>query len=586
MRWPEQWKIEHWWRGSRWLLGRLAIFVASFLFGLGAFLSGVGVSERPALVGADLATKVYYTLGLFVMGGVDLGVPVGGPAIARVLLWIAYFLSPTITALAIAEGFLRAINPDWFRIRRVRDHIVIAGCGELALLYLARLREVDPRTSVFVIERDAESPRLDVVRRRYRARVLIADIRGETILDLVNLDRAAKVFLFTGDDLSNLEACARILRAWPRLARRVVVHVADLHLMRVVAESGAFEGAEIFNSHHVAASHLVHTHLMTHFRDTPGRDRLVLAGFGRFGQTVLAEIERNLGQSLEQVVVIDLEADQRMRVFAEHHAYERESRCVVLQGNMEDPSLWQTIRGMLGESKVRPVFVLGSDQDAVNLRVALWLSTRFPDASIFVRSFHHSTVADQIARHCSFEVESVAELVAGSMREEWFDVRREHAPDPEGYEIVDARTGALTHRHFRAVTRREWQRSLRTRTPISAILIEIERLEEIERSLGAPMAAEIVRGASAFLRENVRRGDSVGAAPGNRLSILMPGSSEACVLAAATRLARQIRAEPIETSGGPVGVTLRTGCAVSGVACADAEALLESAREALTKQGA
>ena len=58
---------------------------------------GVEVSERD-LTGEGLLGRLYYVLGLFVLGGLDLGTPMGGPAFGRVLLWFAYFGAPLITA--------------------------------------------------------------------------------------------------------------------------------------------------------------------------------------------------------------------------------------------------------------------------------------------------------------------------------------------------------------------------------------------------------------------------------------------------------------------------------------------------------
>ena len=56
----------------------------------------MGVSERD-LADAGILTRAYYTLGLFFLGGLDLGTPVGGPEAARTVLWLAYFAAPLIT---------------------------------------------------------------------------------------------------------------------------------------------------------------------------------------------------------------------------------------------------------------------------------------------------------------------------------------------------------------------------------------------------------------------------------------------------------------------------------------------------------
>ena len=52
--------------------------LALFLFAFGGFLFGVSLTERPAVTQAGLLTKAYYSLGLFVVGGLDIGTPTGG----------------------------------------------------------------------------------------------------------------------------------------------------------------------------------------------------------------------------------------------------------------------------------------------------------------------------------------------------------------------------------------------------------------------------------------------------------------------------------------------------------------------------
>ena len=59
-----------------------------FFFGaLAGFESGVSVTERPGVAEAGLLTQAYYSLSLFVVGGIDLGTPYGGPLFGRVLVW-------------------------------------------------------------------------------------------------------------------------------------------------------------------------------------------------------------------------------------------------------------------------------------------------------------------------------------------------------------------------------------------------------------------------------------------------------------------------------------------------------------------
>ena len=82
--------------GWRWMAVALI-----FLLGLVAFANGVALSARPDVTQATILEQTYYILGLFVVGGLDLGMPNGGPVWAQTLLWIAFFGAPLLTASAV-----------------------------------------------------------------------------------------------------------------------------------------------------------------------------------------------------------------------------------------------------------------------------------------------------------------------------------------------------------------------------------------------------------------------------------------------------------------------------------------------------
>ena len=88
------------WRPVVW---RSLALAGAFLAGWLGLLAGVEVTERD-LTRAGVAEKAYYALGLFVLGGLDIGTPVGGPLYGRLLLWTAYFAAPLITASALVEA--------------------------------------------------------------------------------------------------------------------------------------------------------------------------------------------------------------------------------------------------------------------------------------------------------------------------------------------------------------------------------------------------------------------------------------------------------------------------------------------------
>lgn len=397
------------------LLLRGLILGLVFGCGLGAFMLGVGTSERAGIAGAGFLTQIYYTLALFVLGGVDLGMPQGGPPLANALLWFAYFAAPTVTAASVIEGILRALGPERWMLRRLRGHVIIAGGGDIGQLCLSRLRQRDPNLPIVVVELEQDArARLAL---HHQAHVLTGDIRSDAVLDLLRLPHAERVFLLTGDDFTNLDAAAKILKRVPALARRTVVHVSDLHFMRVMQDTKVARECEMFNSHDIAATHLVKTELLAHFQRTELRDVVVLAGFGRFCQSVLASLQELAGDKFGRVVIMDLEAGNRVAVFAQQVGFKGFYERQIIDGDLRDPRTWEAITGL---DVHEPVFILGCGDDGANLHTALWVHGAFPQAYVVARTFQRSSFADELGRDGGFLVFSVAELVARSVPGGWF----------------------------------------------------------------------------------------------------------------------------------------------------------------------
>lgn len=408
-------RIQRTWRFFRW---RAVLLVTVFLVGVLSFEAGVGVTDRAGVAESTFLTHAYYALGLFVLGGLDLGVPTGGPTWARLALWLAYFAAPAITASAVIDGILRAIGPRSWAIRRMKRHVVVAGAGKLSLQYLARLRSLDTRKPVVVVERRADGAGAQEARDLYGAVVMGGDVSHDLLLSVLRLEHASRVVLLTGDDFINLDTAAKIVSAVPALRGRIIAHVGDLHFLRVVASTHVARDVHIFNSHQIAAEHLVKSRLLSHFQRTDPLDTVVIAGFGRFGQTVLDELQRHARGSFDRVILIDIDCSRRARLFAEEVGFEDGYERDTLDGDLRDPELWRRLEGQL---RGEPVLVVGSGDDGTNLHTALWLKARYPEAYVVARSFRRSAFAVELSRAAHFDVFSVAELVEQSFPPSWFE---------------------------------------------------------------------------------------------------------------------------------------------------------------------
>jgi len=404
------------WRPIIW---RGLAFAAAYLTGFFGFLSGVELSAR-AIAGTGIGEIAYYALGLFVLGGMDLGVPVSGPLYGQALLWTAYFVAPVITASALVEAGIRLISPLALRVRSLTDHVILAGAGRLSLLYVQKLRETDARRRVFIVERNPNHPSLDELRDVYHAVIINGDITSDEVLRGLRVERAHRVLLLTGDDFANLDAAAKIMKLGPGVAARMVAHVADLEFMRATADSSVARACEIFNGHEFAAKHLVQEHLLARFQQTPNRDLVVLAGFGRFGQTVLHQLQKHARGRFGPVVIIDANATKNARAFHHQLGFDEDYDRLIVDGDLLDPDIWGRISEAVHADGHDPVIILGSGDDGTNLHAAFQVCKQHPSAFVIVRTFRASPFTAEMAREVGAHAFNLAELIESGMPHHWF----------------------------------------------------------------------------------------------------------------------------------------------------------------------
>jgi len=403
------------WRPLVW---RVLAFALVYAIAVTALSMGVGVTQRD-LSGAGIGERAYYALGLFVLGGLDIGLPEGGPPLGRALLWAAYFLAPIITVSALLEAALRLLGPLALRVRLLKGHIVIGGAGRLSLLYVRKLRQRDSRRPIVVVERDPNAPFITELKDVHHALVLSGDVASDTVLGGLRLGRAHRVLLLTADDFSNLDAAAKILRLAPNLAGRIVVHVSDLGFLRDTAGSSVARDCDLFNGHEFAAIHLVRDHLVEHFRSTEHTDLVVFGGFGRFGQTVLDQLQKHALGSFGHVVIVDDNATKHARAFENGPGFAAAYECTLIDGDIRDLDVWARIGEIILAHGHDPVVVLGSGHDGTNLRAALRVREQHPGAYVVVRSFRSSPFAEEVADEAGAHAFNLGGLIENGIPESW-----------------------------------------------------------------------------------------------------------------------------------------------------------------------
>ncbi len=400
----------------RWVMA-LALF-GSALLGLSL---GVSLTERPEVTDASLLTKAYYSLGLFVFGGLDIGTPQGGPLIGRVLLWVAYFGAPVLTASAVIEALARVLSPEHWQLRRISNHIVLVGVGGLTDSYLRVVRKHSPKKPVVVVDEHIDFIRQQELEQTFNVIAVKGDITHDFLLRALRLKHASKVILLGDRDFQSYEAASKIITRFPHLRTNVVLRCHRLRFMRAMNQTAIASQLISFNAYHLAAKGLVRERLITHFRKTQSQDTVVIAGFGRFGQSVLEELQENAENELSTVALIDMDADRRVLVAEEQQKIGGAYRKAVFQGDISHPEVWRRLEGSINLAVSSPTVILGTGNIEENLRTALWLKRKHPNAFVFARTNDISTLALEIGTEQDINYFSIKQLVEDNIPATWLN---------------------------------------------------------------------------------------------------------------------------------------------------------------------
>ncbi len=403
-------------RGSHW---RSYTALLIIICAITAFMAGVSVSEKPRADESNLLTLLYYCMSLFVVGGVDLGTPVGGPYWARAMLWFSYFAAPSLAAWTLLSTLLSAISPQRWQLRRMRDHIIILGANDLSLSYLRVLRRHNRKIPVVLVAREIEPATEDEMVHGYGAIVVVGDITHEFFVKRLRPQHARKILLLGHESLRGYEAATVLTNLYHGIGSRIVLHCHSLRFMRAVAGTRVAQECQTFNSYHLAAAGLVRNHLLAHFASTEPRDTVILGGFGRFGQTVLEELQDQALNEINSAIIIDTDAHRRVLIADEQMKFVRGYQRELLDGDIGNPEVWNRVRELVNIDSPSTVVVLGTGAEAQNLRAALWIRQEFPSAGIIARCTRDSQFAREVGDDNNIISVSIYQLLEENIPADW-----------------------------------------------------------------------------------------------------------------------------------------------------------------------
>jgi diguanylate cyclase (GGDEF)-like protein len=151
---------------------------------------------------------------------------------------------------------------------------------------------------------------------------------------------------------------------------------------------------------------------------------------------------------------------------------------------------------------------------------------------------------------------------------------------------IDAKTGLLNAATWESEAVAEISRAMRTRSPLSVALIDIDHFKAVNDTYGHLVGDKVLRALSDAFREQLRDYDLAGRFGGEEFVVLLPQTDEADALSIAERLRAHVAgmAVPADDGAGPgtlVRLTVSVGVAALGAAGSEVTDLLAAADAAL-----
>ena len=129
---------------------------------------------------------------------------------------------------------------------------------------------------------------------------------------------------------------------------------------------------------------------------------------------------------------------------------------------------------------------------------------------------------------------------------------------------TDDKTGLLNYRFFEECATREVARAARSGQPVSLLVVDMDRLRDVNNTYGHQCGDEALGLVASALAAGARRGDLVCRFGGEEFLVLLPGTPLPDAADVAERLRQAVRATPLRFGADEVTVTISIGVADLG----------------------
>lgn len=159
------------------------------------------------------------------------------------------------------------------------------------------------------------------------------------------------------------------------------------------------------------------------------------------------------------------------------------------------------------------------------------------------------------------------------------DVKREQ--ELLSLATTDDLTGASNRRHFMERAELEVHRLRRHKVPFSVALLDLDHFKQVNDTHGHQAGDDVLKEAVKRWQKGRRPFDTLGRIGGEEFALLLPGADADAAMTVAERLRSVIAEQPIESTDGPIKVTVSIGIAEADDADGTIEGTLGRADVAL-----
>jgi len=328
-------------------------------------------------------------------------------------LHAARFLSPIVAVYtgvqALASVFHEQIQ--LFRLRFLKDHIIICGLGRKGLLLSREFRKNNER--VVVIEQDVNNGMIGLCK-EHGSTVLTGNAADRELLRKAGVHRARYIISVCGGDGANAEVAVHARELTRGRKGRVLsclVHILDLRLCNLLKEWELGMGRpdtfrlEFFNVFESGARILLYEYPpFSEADEVRGTiPHLVVVGVSRLGESVVVNAARNWrdagkadGERI-RITLVDKEAEKiKESLYVRYPQMKRVCELVPEQMDIESSEFEKA--GFLtddsGHGKVSMIYVcLDNDSSALSAALTLYQRVRTLDIPVVVRMTHDAGLA-------------------------------------------------------------------------------------------------------------------------------------------------------------------------------------------------